>query len=468
MKTTSPERQFEPRVGDLWTASKNWEAAFANDPLYHYVREGKKQTRAQNLYNRVMISSLLFSWRRTKITITLNHGSSVVIATPPSKGHPQTPRDKFTEWFQNTVLSLSSIPNGCLKREEEVNSKLEKVVSEKVGERAKVMIYVDLVFTAPESQGHGYASTLLKTLTTLADTLGQACWLVSSNIVNEPFYNSHGFISVGELLLGNENPSWHEKPVRVQVSSKVLAMDLFQSFGFGPMQGYIDKEFWSSLMKLDEVEVGWLEDKDVWPTTKKWYEAFDKDPLRHYMRAGVKETARMKLISRIAMSCMLHAWRRTRITITINHGSSLVIAAPPSSNPSPKVVLLNWFADMAVKIRNKSLTKAEKKRAAEYRAKIDKVISEQIGARAKEMIFVDLVVTARESQGHGYASALLGTITGLADLMGRACWLISSNTANEKFYNSHGFQTVGEAVLGTDNPDWHESPVRVQVMVREP
>ena len=43
-------------------------------------------------------------------------------------------------------------------------------------------------------------------------------------------------------------------------SSKVLAMDLFQSFGFGPMQGYIDKEFWSSLMKLDEVEVGWLED----------------------------------------------------------------------------------------------------------------------------------------------------------------------------------------------------------------
>lgn len=59
--------------------------------------------------------------------------------------------------------ALTFIP----QREEELTRKLNKIVSEKIGERAKDMIYVDLVFTAPESQGHGYASTLLKTLTAL-------------------------------------------------------------------------------------------------------------------------------------------------------------------------------------------------------------------------------------------------------------------------------------------------------------
>jgi hypothetical protein len=51
-----------------------------------------------------------------------------------------------------------------------------------------------------------------------------------------------------------------------------------------------------------------------------------------------------------------------------------------------------------------------------------------------------------------------------ADVVGRACWLVSSNISNEGFYNSHGFKSVGEVVLGADNPDWHEGPVRVQVV----
>jgi predicted GNAT family acetyltransferase len=52
----------------------------------------------------------------------------------------------------------------------------------------------------------------------------------------------------------------------------------------------------------------------------------------------------------------------------------------------------------------------------EFRTKAGEVISEQIGPREKEMIYVSLVFTAPESQGHGYASALVGTITRLVRL----------------------------------------------------
>ena len=47
--------------------------------------------------------------------------------------------------------------------------------------------------------------------------LGVACWLESSNIINEPFYNSHGFKTVGEAIIGDDNPTYHGKPFPVQI-----------------------------------------------------------------------------------------------------------------------------------------------------------------------------------------------------------------------------------------------------------
>jgi len=48
--------------------------------------------------------------------------------------------------------------------------------------------------------------------------LGEACWLVSSNIKNEGFYNSHGFRSVKDMEFGDA-----EKPIIVQLVSSLLA-----------------------------------------------------------------------------------------------------------------------------------------------------------------------------------------------------------------------------------------------------
>ena len=35
--------------------------------------------------------------------------------------------------------------------------------------------------------------------------------------MNTDFYNSHGFVTVGKFLLGDENPEWHEPSVLVSI-----------------------------------------------------------------------------------------------------------------------------------------------------------------------------------------------------------------------------------------------------------
>lgn len=83
------------------------------------------------------------------------------------------------------------------------------------------------------------------------------------------------------------------------------------------------------------------------------------------------------------------------------------------------------------------------------------------------MIHLNLLFTAPKAQGRGYASALVRSVTSVADAQHRNTYLLSSNIANTGFYNSMGFQVVDFAVVGEDNPDWHEAPVVLNIMVRE-
>ncbi|KIM46361.1 hypothetical protein M413DRAFT_441453 [Hebeloma cylindrosporum] len=95
---------------------------------------------------------------------------------------------------------------------------------------------------------------------------------------------------------------------------------------------------------------------------------------------------------------------------------------------------------------------------------MEKLISEILGDRIKDMIYVNLLATQPQSQGHGYGGALLDIVTRLADAQGRAAYLSSSNVLNAGFYNSHGFKTVGEVYLGDDNPEWHQEPIILRLV----
>ncbi|EAU84636.1 hypothetical protein CC1G_00155 [Coprinopsis cinerea okayama7 len=231
-------------------------------------------------------------------------------------------------------------------------------------------------------------------------------------------------------------------------------------------------QFWSSLLELDdELEVTLLQDKEVWKAATTWTNAFVNDPLIRYLRDNKPLTPREAKAQKVFMSGLLLGWIRRKIAITINGGASLVVAtpAPSSTGPGgPKDKFLDWLLNVTLKFSERISPRERRRRQREVRDKLRPIIDEKIAPRQNDMIHVTLVCTEPESQGRGYASALLDTITRLADILGVACWLESSNIANEPFYNSHGFKSVGNAVVGDQNPDWGEKPVIVQIMIREP
>ena len=55
-----------------------------------------------------------------------------------------------------------------------------------------------LCYVAPESQGHGYGSAILAALEAKARTWGLDKLRLGSTVSARPFYERHGYISVGE------------------------------------------------------------------------------------------------------------------------------------------------------------------------------------------------------------------------------------------------------------------------------
>ena len=109
-----------------------------------------------------------------------------------------------------------------------------------------------------------------------------------------------------------------------------------------------------------------------------------------------------------------------------------------------------------------------------------------IGDRVSSMIYVSLLATDPTSQAHGYGGALLEAVNDLvcvftlsnvalfswranctrfqADSTGQASWLQSSNTENDAFYHSHGYETVGTYYMGDGNPEWTGKPILIQIV----
>lgn len=100
------------------------------------------------------------------------------------------------------------------------------------------MINLTNLATVPEKQGRGYGTALVRHVTAQVplhlirysiarfahkDSLWQAdvqqcsTWLTSSNVVNTKFYESCGFLTVAEILLGDNNPMWGKPPIVVPV-----------------------------------------------------------------------------------------------------------------------------------------------------------------------------------------------------------------------------------------------------------
>ncbi|KAF8204808.1 hypothetical protein BJ912DRAFT_9827 [Pholiota molesta] len=204
----------------------------------------------------------------------------------------------------------------------------------------------------------------------------------------------------------------------------------------------------------------------LWKAAKTYIDAFEFDPLILYFRAGEKPRPRT---TRIAQNLVvLGLWSIKEISLTLNGGTALMIAFPNLFGPkTPFERLIDSLAFRISDSETPNRTEEQEKRFKEGNEKSHAAL-EIIHDRLPQMIFFGLICTDPASQGHGYGTALIEAMNDIADERGQAMWLTSSNVLNDTFYNSHGFETVATYYMGEGNPEWHQKPVPVQIMVREP
>ncbi|KAJ8698480.1 hypothetical protein PTI98_005186 [Pleurotus ostreatus] len=209
--------------------------------------------------------------------------------------------------------------------------------------------------------------------------------------------------------------------------------------------------------------------RDILTSIRSWRLAFKNDPLRRYVLDGERPSRGWELVEDLCRRWFLFVWRRRKIILSVEHSQSYVIATSPKLREPTTIVdrVLDWTVSVMSWTLSSMRSAEIKKRRKEFLGKITSATERVYGDRVKNMYHIDSLATSPQSQGRGYAGALLDAVTAKADAASQATYLESSNVANTGFYESHGFRIVGEIVCGDVNPAWKESPVVVKLMVRE-
>ncbi|KAF7970380.1 hypothetical protein HWV62_24237 [Athelia sp. TMB] len=207
---------------------------------------------------------------------------------------------------------------------------------------------------------------------------------------------------------------------------------------------------------------------------RSFKQAFLGNPQLHYLNdtPDKPEGRWPDIVENIAMymGTTLFIFRGKNIVNAVDKGSSCIYTTLAPNSPKGKQKLSERVLEYVFKritgiLSTNSLSLQQAERRKEFHSKLDLLLKTALGARQQEMLYVDLLFTAPEAQGRGYASALVRSILAIADSEQRGTWLISGDPANISFYNYHGFETVGEIALGDTNPDWHEAPVVITLLV---
>ncbi|KAH9936895.1 uncharacterized protein BXZ73DRAFT_44979 [Epithele typhae] len=118
--------------------------------------------------------------------------------------------------------------DGGLQRKREFNTAYMKLHGEAIGDREAEMMELCALATAPEKQGRGYASALMRAFNKMARSdarfstsaeanIGVAAWLLTSDAAG--FYEHHGFKVVAEDWIAQDNPEWHRGPIPIRIVS---------------------------------------------------------------------------------------------------------------------------------------------------------------------------------------------------------------------------------------------------------
>ncbi|KAL0947539.1 hypothetical protein HGRIS_013635 [Hohenbuehelia grisea] len=222
---TNPSRSTLPpiepmRYRDAYRATQTLEAALENDPLQHYINETPgytPPTSGEKRYKRWVNTVLNWTSIRRDTYLTIGRGESYILARP--KSEPSGLVERILDFLYHGIGRVARLRSSrdSRRRIEEMKEKMGAAIERGVGERAKDMMHVMMLMTHPRHQGKGYGGGLLDFITASADTLGKSTFLESSNIANTAFYESHGFKTVSEAIIGDEEPTWKRPPVVVKI-----------------------------------------------------------------------------------------------------------------------------------------------------------------------------------------------------------------------------------------------------------
>ncbi|EMD40903.1 hypothetical protein CERSUDRAFT_80554 [Gelatoporia subvermispora B] len=193
------------------------------DPLQRYLLDTPDKDKARFPRKREDAWNTLFcsQYIRKHRAYTVNGGDAIVVydPAPNDEGSADGPLQRFLDKITGYLIGALDLWKSPQQkeREQEFYVKQRAVAEKVIGDQIKEMVVLRALATAPEKQGRGYGSMLVRVVTAFADDRGRSTWVTSSNVDNTGFYESFGFKVVGEVRMGEENPTWNKAPVIVRI-----------------------------------------------------------------------------------------------------------------------------------------------------------------------------------------------------------------------------------------------------------
>ncbi|KAI0030539.1 hypothetical protein K488DRAFT_72129 [Vararia minispora EC-137] len=203
------------------------EHAFLEDPLQLYFRAWDQVSSLSRL------ATVATGWAKLaqRISLTIDQGAALVVASPAPSSVISS---AFPLSMIHTVFGLLICPSAWFRHlfnrilYTPVQSRRMDEIQMKMGD----FMSLDFLSCTSAQQNRGYGGALVREVTKIVSQFpgcvgllnnpskaakhGHKVWLLSSNLKNSPFYQSHGFEVVGVLAVGDSDPDYHGEPIRVE------------------------------------------------------------------------------------------------------------------------------------------------------------------------------------------------------------------------------------------------------------
>ncbi|KAG9218030.1 hypothetical protein CCMSSC00406_0008807 [Pleurotus cornucopiae] len=200
------------------TAGRTWVQAFRDDKITRYGWDFPSFGNFRFAIREYLLGALFAVWVARKKVITTDEGRTLAVATLPQKPTLSTHLLDIASLLIDCLLRLLQ-PRKGIKRAQSCNARIRDLVIKNLGEKkVKSMINLNLLAVAPELRGRGHGKALLQAVTKMvADEDNRGTWLVSVNIENTKLYEAHGFKTIGEVTVADDDADWKEGPILVYV-----------------------------------------------------------------------------------------------------------------------------------------------------------------------------------------------------------------------------------------------------------